>query len=93
MLSEARQQVLDLLVLQEFLLIQAENLEGLLLSYKAPLSPKALLCDLGPAPVNVPLLHIVLFSEEVEHFLKALLLGQRSNHLFFWCLRVEITFL
>jgi hypothetical protein len=39
MLSEARQQVLDLLVLQEFLLIQAENLESLLLGYKAPLYP------------------------------------------------------
>jgi hypothetical protein len=39
MLSEARQQVLDLLVLQEFLLIQAENLESLLLGYEASLYP------------------------------------------------------
>ena len=39
MLSEARQQVLDLLVLQEFLLIQAKNLESLLLGYEASFNP------------------------------------------------------
>jgi hypothetical protein len=72
-----------LLVLQKFLLIQAETLESLLLGDEAPLYPEPLLCDLSPAPVNVALLHVVLLREEVEHFLKSLLLGQRSNHFFF----------